>query len=313
MYALPRRNERAERSASTPGGAATSAPTVSASAESRRFRRRVATKLSNSRATAGWFHPPPYIMNAEFLLPTTKQDLFGDWVDLRKSEARLDFEEETLRFKQLHYSAYVLNSLYRRAIKTHRPNIQVDYAAWSRRYHALRQRLFDANLGLVFDALRRHRFRIMDHDEAQSEGLLALLRAVDTFDPWRGFRFSTYACNTISRALGRMNFRDARRRATFTVAFDPEIDGLAGAPSPADDGEIIQIERLRAIMRDNGANLSSVERDVLQKRFPRNDACDAQTFRLIASDMRISKERVRQIQRTALVKLRRAMERQRAS
>ncbi len=313
MYALSRRFDRAESGSSTFPHTAMSSPQLRADTETRRFRRRVATKLSNSRATAGWFHPPPYIMNAEFLLPTTKQDLFGNWVEPRKSEARLAVDEETLRFKQLHFSAYTLSSLYRRAIKTQRPNVQVEYAVWSRRYHALRQRLVDANLGLVFDALCRHRYRIVDHDEAHSEGLLALLRAVDTFDPWRGFRFSTYACNTISRALNRSSFRDARRRATFTVAFDPEIDGLAGAHTPADDSELLQIERLRAIMRENRANLSAVERDVLQKRFPRADACDAQTFRLIASDMRISKERVRQIQRTALVKLRRAMERQRAS
>jgi RNA polymerase sigma factor (sigma-70 family) len=252
-------------------------------------------------------------MNAEFLQPTTQQKLFGDWIELRKSEARLDVGEETLRFKQLHYSAYMLSSLYRRAIKTQRSTIQAQYATWLGRYHMLRQRLVDANLGLVFDAIRRHRFRITDHDEAHSEGMLALLRAVDTFDPWRGFRFSTYACNTISRALSRSNFRDARRRATFTVAFDPDIDGGGADTTPADDVEVLQLERLRNIMRENGAKLSTVERDVLQKRFPRNDESDAQTFRLIASDMRISKERVRQIQRTALVKLRRAMERQQAS
>lgn len=313
MYALSRRVDRADSGSSTITNAAVNAPQVGSDSDTRRFRRRVATKFSNSRATAGWFHPPPYIMNAEFLLPTTKCDLFGNWVEPRKSDDRLAFDEETHRFKQLHFSAYMLSCLYRRAIKSQHPNTQVEYAVWSRRYHALRQRLVDANLGLVFDALRRHRHRIMDHDEAHSEGLLALLRAVDTFDPWRGFRFSTYACNTISRALGRMNFRDARRRATFTVAFDPEIDGLASAHTPADDSELLLIERLRTIMRENGANLSAVERDVLQKRFPRVDASEAQTFRLIASDMRISKERVRQIQRTALVKLRRAMDRQRAS
>lgn len=271
--------------------------------------RRVVTKASKSTRIAGWLHPPPYIMNNELRRSATERTLFVDWVDPPVwDDGRLSPAEEVLRFKQLHYCAYKLSRLYQQAIKSFRPSIHREYALWVNRYHSIRQRLIDANLGLVYDLIGRSRFNLLDRDEMGSEGMMALLRAVDTFDPWRGFRFSTYACNAILRAFSRAALRDSRRRSLLTVPFDPEFEKSTLADDRRVENRQLYVERLGDILRRNEAELTEVERQVLSKRFPADSEDDRMTLDRIGRQMRVSKERVRQIQLSALQKLRRAVE-----
>jgi len=270
--------------------------------------RRVTTKASKSQRIAGWLHPPPYIMNNELRRAGTEADLFANWVDPPWGTGRVDHAEEVLRFKQLHFCAYRLSQLYQRAVRSYRPNIHKEYCRWVDRYHAIRQRLIDANLGLVYDLIGRSRFNSLDRDEMASEGMMALLRAVDTFDPWRGFRFSTYACNAILRAFSRAAMRDSRRRTMLTVPYDPDFERSDLPDTRRGEEEMLYIERLGNIMRDNRAELTDIERLVLSKRFPAAEAVERQTLDRIGRQMRVSKERVRQIQLSALNKLRRAVE-----
>ncbi len=270
--------------------------------------RRVVTKTSKSRRIVGWLHPPPYIMNAELARPGTEAALFDDWIDPPWEGGRISHTEEVRRFKQLHYCAYKLSRLYQRAVKSHRPSINTQYAVWVGRYHALRQRLIDANLGLVYDLIGRSRFKMLDRDEMASEGMMALLRAVDTFDPWRGYRFSTYACNAILRAFSRAAARDSRRRALIAGPYDPEFEKSDYPEVRRVDEEKLYVERLNSILDDNQADLTGVERSVLARRFPDDEDAERATLERIGRQMRVSKERVRQIQLSALNKLRKALE-----
>jgi len=270
--------------------------------------RRIVTKSSKSNRIAGWLHPPPYIMNAELKRAATERNLFEGWIELPRNGGRIDHREETLRFKQLHFCAYRLSRLYSQAVKSYRPAINKEYARWVSRYHSIRQRLIDANLGLVYDLIGRSRFNSLDRDEMASEGMMALLRAVDTFDPWRGFRFSTYACNAILRAFSRAALRDSRRRSTLSGPFDPEFEKSDLPETTRAENEMLYLERLGDIMRDNRAELSTVEQEVLSKRFPNVEEYERLTLDRIGRQMKVSKERVRQIQLAALHKLRKAIE-----
>lgn len=70
---------------------------------------------------------------------------------------------------------------------------------------ASRKRMIESNLRLVVKVARRYVHRGLALADLIEEGNLGLMRAVEKFDPERGFRFSTYATwwirQTIERAI----------------------------------------------------------------------------------------------------------------
>ncbi len=64
-----------------------------------------------------------------------------------------------------------------------------------------RNRLVQANLGLVVAIARRFLDRGLDLDDLVGEGNLGLIRAAEEFDPRFGVRFSTYAVCWIKQAI----------------------------------------------------------------------------------------------------------------
>ncbi len=251
--------------------------------------------------------PPPYIMNAELKRRGIDERLFAAWPGPAEGVGRIRPDDETLLFKQLHYCGRRLSRIYRSAHKKPTRSARRAYGLWANRYHLIRTRLTEGNLGLVYDLIGRSRFDSLDREEMTSEGMMALLRAVDTFDPWRGFRFSTYACNAILRAFSRAAFQDSKRRAKIAGPWDPEFEDGKTPEIRHDDQRALFAERLRSILRMDHAALTSVEKTVLARRFPLNGGRHRQTLEDIGKQMHVSKERVRQIQLSAIGKLRRAI------
>ena len=76
-------------------------------------------------------------------------------------------------------------------------------SAEKQRGAAARATLTQANLRLVVSIAKRYRFCGLDREDLLQEGAFGLSRAVERFDPERGFRFSTYATFWIRQAALR--------------------------------------------------------------------------------------------------------------
>jgi RNA polymerase primary sigma factor len=224
---------------------------------------------------------------------------------------------------------------------------------------AEKQHFVMANLGLVFKVAGRFRGRGLAFRDLIQEGNLGLMRAVDLFDPERGFRFSTYAVWWIRHAADRAvadRGRDVRvpvhlvslhrkiervrrrfeveRGRTPATAELSELCGVPAAkieladrsltagtisfdPSPGFDGDRPldiadeQTEQLLESQIDTEGlddlldGLSSFEADIVRKRFGLGRH-DPMTLQEIGDEYALSRERIRQIEKRALGRMRAA-------
>jgi RNA polymerase sigma factor (sigma-70 family) len=179
---------------------------------------------------------------------------------------------------------------------------RADREAWLARWQTIRSLIVERNLGLVHSMVGRFNSAHVDSEDLLSEAMYGLVRAVDRYNPWRGYQFSTYACNVIIRALMRRSRIQTVHRSRFPLVETESCE----RPDRPDPGAGLYLERLRGVMKHNRGELNNVESTVLSKRFPTNNA-SPMTFREISKVVGLSRERIRQIEHTAILKLRTAL------
>lgn len=261
----------------------------------------------NPRMLRGFPQPPRFIHHDELSQRGIAQRLFRPSAD-PPSRGRLSPQEELVLFKRLHYCGYRMSKMWDRLERLTREE-QQSYLNWYKQYTGIRERVIDANMGLVFDMLGKNRFKNVDFEELRSEGLMALLRSVDTYDPWSGYRFSTYACNSILRSFSRVALMESKRSHLWANSFDPQLEPSAWNDEQHKGRLELVAERLNAIINDVDTGLSENEKYVLQKRFPFEPDRRKATLKKVGEKLKVSKERVRQIQESALSKLQRLLRR----
>jgi RNA polymerase primary sigma factor len=210
----------------------------------------------------------------------------------------LEGVDEQAVFGALQACAYRVTRRVRKNSESQRKRHQ-----WFQRWKRIRDHLVEDNLGLVYTMMNRFRSREVDWEEQRSEALYALMRAVEGFNPWAGYKFSTYACNAILRAL----VNNARKTNRYRSRFPMEHDDWHECPERQDEWAGLYADRLNRVLNENLCELTDREALILGWRFPMDGSLSL-TLGEVGHAIGLSKERVRQIQKSALNKLREVIE-----
>ena len=179
-----------------------------------------------------------------------------------------------------------------------------------------RKRLIESHLPLVVSMALRSRLDPSALEDAVQDGSLGLIKAVDRFDIRRGVRLSTYAAWWIRQGIqsgirrscavripaGAGNGRSLRR-----VIETVHLDGaVADALSSNGDETGLECALNGLFVQVTGealADLPARERSILVMRFGLFDDHE-RTLSEVAAIIGVTRERVRQIQQSALRRLR---------
>jgi RNA polymerase primary sigma factor len=200
-----------------------------------------------------------------------------------------------------------------------------------------RDRLVMPNLRLVMREVFRFPTKGMYESDLFQEGFLGLSKAVFRFDPERNLRFSTYATHWIRQSIRKalidksslirlpqaLHEKRGRRRRKLS---EKELERLHkirsnmvmfSAMAADDEDNPFDVRDRRApgltttlhtreiphVIRKALLRLGESEREVLSRRFGL-DGSARQTLEEIGSHMHLSRERIRQIEKSALEQMR---------
>ncbi len=247
-----------------------------------------------------WYHPVMDDISATSRTRTVKS---GQQVILTGAQEKILFH----KFNYARYRIWKLQQeIWARASKRPTPEQVTEILGWHRKGDEIRQQIANTNLALVLAMAKRTRMSEVDFADLVSEGNMALLRAVDKFDAGRGYKFSTYACRAILKAFSRQGMKLSKYRQRFPTDFDPKLEKSNFVESKRANLEKDAAEEVKRIVVDNRAELTSVERTVIEHRFglESTETEKPMTLEQVGQIIGVTKERVRQIQNKAMEKIR---------
>lgn len=181
--------------------------------------------------------------------------------------------------------------------------------------HHARQKLIEHNLRLVAHIAKKYYADENDRDDLVSIGTVGLIKAVDSFDPTKGIRLSSYASRCIENEI-LMFFRSAKKTAQDVSLNDPIDTDKAGntltlLDTIATDDHILEDIDLRMKVRQLydavKTRLSPREREIILLRYGLTGQRPL-VQREVAKKLNISRSYVSRLEKKALQKLRKAFD-----
>lgn len=267
-----------------------------------------------------------YVYNAEFLEENADEQILGSPV-ARAPEAGnelptlgreapsvdattsvlspLTKEEETRSFRRYNYLKFKASQLRAKidAIRWVPSTVLDKVEGLLSAAQELKNMLLEANLPLCAMVARKHAGLLVPVSHLTSEGLLCLMRVIETFDYSRGTRFSTYATWALMRHFAKTVPEENYARARLVPTEENVLEDLMppASQSGQEESELAAFqEQVPAALR----NLTPREREVISFRFGLRGPAKIHTLTETGERLGISAERVRQIEVQALEKLR---------
>lgn len=216
----------------------------------------------------------------------------------------LSAEEEKDLFRRMNYAKYRFDQL-RSGLNPKRPNRRkVKHAEQflcvaDQAMHLI----VNSNTRLVISIIRQLNNTGSNFDDLLSDGVTSLMNAVEKFDFDRGFRFSTYATMVVKRHLFRCIKRSHRDKTRF-----PNGEPALLLECPQYDGgqrlNTLQWSSLTAALDNMLDRLDTREQRIIRERFGFDAQGKKRSLQSIASDFGVCKERIRQLEKRAMGKLR---------
>ena len=176
---------------------------------------------------------------------------------------------------------------------------------------AARKKLIEHNLRLVAHVSKKYSGAVPDPDDLISIGTIGLIKAVDTFRPEKGSKFSSYAAACIQNEI--LMFLRSGKKSALDISVNEPIDTdrngnvltlmdiIAVEDTISDDIDTaIKCEKLKKILREE---LDESERRIIVKRYGL-DGQKPLTQREIAAEMGISRSYVSRIEKRILERMR---------
>ena len=171
------------------------------------------------------------------------------------------------------------------------------------RIESLKQEIIQANLRLVVSIAKRHIGRSDGLFEVISDGNVSLMRAVEKFDFALGNKFSTYASWAIMKNFARSIPENHYHMRRYVTGQDEMLDATADHHAPErSQGDM---ESIRQALSEGLEQLDERERTIVTHHFGLfGDMGVTTTLEELGKRFGVTKERVRQIEKRAIDKLR---------